>query len=140
MKEFILPIRVYYEDTDAGGIVYHANYIKFLERTRTEWLRELGFELTDLMQQYNLVIVVRRITIDYLRPALFNELLESTVQLTKLGKASMTLKQQVLRQGDILCSAVVKVAAINVVNMRPQAVPNTLFKALQEAVLIANSF
>jgi acyl-CoA thioester hydrolase len=132
MKEFALPIRIYYEDTDAGGIVYHANYLKFMERARMEWLRKLGFELTDLMQQYNLVIVVRRIAIDYLRPALFNEALDITVQLHKLGKASMTLQQQVVRQGDILCMAQVKLAAINVINMRPQPYPTTLFSALQE--------
>jgi acyl-CoA thioester hydrolase len=132
MKKFALPIRIYYEDTDAGGIVYHANYLKFMERTRMEWLRELGFELTDLMQQHNLVIVVRRIAIDYFKPALFNEALEVTVQLNKLGKASMTLQQQVIRQEDILCAAQVKLAAINVINMRPQPFPTVLFKTLQE--------
>ena len=132
MKEFALPARVYYEDTDAGGIVYHANYLKFMERARMEWLRELGFELTDLMQQHNLVIVVRRIAIDYLKPALFNEALKVTVQLNKLGKASMTLQQRVIRQEDILCTAQVKLAVINVVNMRPQSFPTVLFKTLTE--------
>jgi acyl-CoA thioester hydrolase len=132
MKEFALPIRIYYEDTDAGGIVYHANYLKFMERARMEWLRELGFELTDLMQQHNLVIVVRRIAIDYLKPALFNEALKVTVQLNKLGKASMTLQQRVIRQEDILCTAQVKLAVINVVNMRPQSFPTVLFKTLTE--------
>lgn len=134
MKEFALPIRIYYEDTDAGGIVYHANYIKFMERARMEWLRKLGFELTDLMQQHNLVIVVRKIAIDYLKPALFNEALEITVQLNKLGKASMTLQQQVIRQTDILCTAQVKLAVINVINMRPQPFPTVLFKTLQPEI------
>ncbi|NJO18273.1 MAG: tol-pal system-associated acyl-CoA thioesterase [Thioploca sp.] len=132
MKEFALPIRIYYEDTDAGGIVYHANYLKYMERARMEWLRKLGFELTDLMQQYNLVLVVRKIAIDYFKPALFNEALDVTVKLNKLGKASMTLQQQVVRQSDILCMAQVRIAAINVVNMRPQPYPATLFSALQE--------
>ncbi len=132
MKEFALPIRIYYEDTDAGGIVYHANYLKYMERARMEWLRKLGFELTDLMQQYNLVLVVRKIAIDYFKPALFNEALDVTVKLNKLGKASMTLQQQVVRQGNILCMAQVRIAAINVVNMRPQPYPATLFSALQK--------
>lgn len=132
MEKFTLPIRIYYEDTDAGGIVYHANYLKFMERARMEWLRELGFELTDLMQQHNLVLVIRRIAIDYFRPALFNEAVDVTVHLHKLGKASMTLQQQVIRSADILCTAQVKLAAINVVNMRPQPFSTVLFETLQE--------
>lgn len=132
MNEFVWPIRVYYEDTDAGGFVYHADYLKFMERARTEWLRDLGFEQTQLKQQYNLVFVVRQLSIDYLKPALFNDLLHITTGVTKMGKASMTLTQQVLREADILCSAVVKIAAINLVNQRPKPIPPDILEALRK--------
>ena len=130
MSEFVWPIRVYYEDTDAGGFVYHTNYLKFMERARTEWLRDLGFEQTQLKQQYNLVFVVRQLSIDYLKPALFNDLLHVTSKLT-IGKASMIFTQQVLREADILCRAVVKIAAINLVKQRPQPIPPEILKVLR---------
>ncbi|OQY56593.1 MAG: tol-pal system-associated acyl-CoA thioesterase [Candidatus Parabeggiatoa sp. nov. 2] len=131
MNEFIWPIRVYYEDTDAGGFVYHTNYLKFMERARTEWLRELGFEQTQLRAQYNLVFVVRQLSIDYLKTALFNDLLHINTSLTHMGKVRMTLTQQVLRDAEILCTAVVKIAAINVIKQRPQAIPPDILKALR---------
>jgi len=123
MKEFIWSIRVYYEDTDAAGIVYYANYLKFMERARTEWLRYLGFEQTQLKQQHNLIFVVRKISIDYLKPALFNDLLHIKTRLTRLGKISLTMTQEVLRDAEILCVAEVKLATINAINRRPQALP-----------------
>ena len=81
---FIWPVRVYYEDTDAGGVVYYANYLKFMERARTEWLRTLGFEQTTLLNDYGIKFVVRAVALEYLRPALFNDRLEITVQPTEV--------------------------------------------------------
>jgi acyl-CoA thioester hydrolase len=132
MNEFIWPIRVYHEDSDAAGIVYYANYLKFMERARTEWLRDMGFEQTQLKQQHNLIIVVRKISIDYLKPALFNDLLHIKTRIIQRGKASMTMAQEVLRDTEILCTAAVKVAAINVNNQRPQPFPPDILKALQK--------
>jgi acyl-CoA thioester hydrolase len=130
MNEFIWPVRVYYEDTDASGFVYHTNYLKFMERARTEWLRELGFEQTQLRAQYNLVFVVRQLSIDYLKTALFNDLLHIKTSLTQMGKVRFTLTQQVLRDAEILCTAVVKIAAINAIKPRPQPIPPDILKAL----------
>jgi acyl-CoA thioester hydrolase len=130
MKEFLWQLRVYHEDTDTGGIVYHANYLKFMERARTEWLRDLGFEQTQLKQQHNLIMVVRKMSIDYLKPALFNDLLHITARVTKMGKVSLTMTQQVLRDAEILCAADVKLAAINATNMRPKPLPSDIIKAL----------
>ncbi|MEN8216243.1 MAG: tol-pal system-associated acyl-CoA thioesterase [Pseudomonadota bacterium] len=132
MNEFIWPIRVYHEDSDAAGIVYYANYLKFMERARTEWLRDMGFEQTQLKQQHKLIIVVRKISIEYLKPALFNDLLHIKTRVTQRGKVSMTMAQQVLRDTEILCTAVVKVAALNVNNQRPQQFPPDILKALQK--------
>ncbi len=131
MKEFIWSVRVYYEDTDAAGVVYHANYLKFMERARTEWLREMGIEQTQLKQQYNCIFVMRQISIDFLKPALFNDLLDVSVSITQLGKASLTIAQQVLRDTDIICTAVAKVAAVNAVSLRPQKLSPNLLKALK---------
>ncbi len=130
MNNFIWPIRVYYEDTDMGGRVYYANYLKFMERARTELLRDKGIEQTQLKQQHNLIFVIRQVTIDYLKPAFFNDLLNVTVNMTKLGKASMTMVQQVLRESDILCQGTVKIAAIDVVSQRPKAIPLDIVKML----------
>jgi len=130
MNEFIWPVRVYYEDSDAGGVVYYANYLKFMERARTEWLREKGFEQTVLKQQYDLIIAVRKISIDYLKPALFDDLLTITVQISKIGKASMIMAQQVQREADIICTADVKLASLNAITLRPQAFPSDLFNVL----------
>ncbi len=130
MNDFIWPIRVYYEDTDAGGIVHHANYVKFLERTRLEWLRQYGIEQTQIIQQHNLIFVIRQLTIDYLKPAFLDDMLHITVNLSKLGKASMTITQQVLRDAEILCTATVKIALVNSVDKRPQLIPAELLKIL----------
>jgi len=131
MTEFIWPIRVYYEDTDAGGIVYYANYLKFLERTRTEWLRQQGIEQTQLKEQYNLIFVIRQLTINYLKPAILDDIIHITANLSKLGKASLTITQQVLRDKDILCTATLKIALVNSVDKRPQLIPAELLKILQ---------
>lgn len=132
MNDFIWPIRVYYEDSDAGGVVYYANYLKFMERARTEWLRNKGFEQTLLKQQYNLIIVVRKISIDYLKSAFFDDLLTITVRLSKMGKASLIMAQEVQREADIICTAEVKLASVNAVSLRPQAFPSDVFNVLNE--------
>lgn len=129
--EFIWPVRVYYEDTDSGGIVYYANYLKFIERARTEWLRQLGFEQTQLQQRDQTLFVVKRMTIDYFKPALFNDLLHITTTLTQLRKASMVLTQTVQRQTEDLCISVVQVACVNTITQKPHPFPPELFKVLQ---------
>lgn len=131
MNEFEFNIRVYYEDTDAIGMVYYANYLKFMERARTEWLRALGFEQPLLKAQYDFAIVVRHINVDYLKPALFDDLLTVKAQLHKLGKASMTISQEIQRDNEILSQGLIRVAGVNTKTMRPQAFPAVLLKELQ---------
>ncbi|HEY0338651.1 MAG TPA: YbgC/FadM family acyl-CoA thioesterase, partial [Burkholderiales bacterium] len=96
-EAFIWPVRVYYEDTDAGGVVYYANYLKFTERARTEWLRAAGFEQTDLAEAHGVIFVVRAFAIDYLKPARFNDTLQVSVELTKVGAGQIDLAQRVSR-------------------------------------------
>ena len=94
---FKIPIRVYYEDTDAGGVVYHSNYINYFERARTEWLRALGFEQDQLISEHKFAFVVQALDCEYLRPALFNDELFVTADIRALGKTSVVFKQQVIR-------------------------------------------
>ena len=131
MVEFSWPVRVYYEDTDAGGVVYYANYLKYMERARTEFLRKLGFELDRLASNENIVFIVRKVTIDYLKPAFLNELLNVNAKIIELRKASMLFQQVILNQQDeIICQAEVKVACINQTTMKPVTMPEFIISEL----------
>jgi acyl-CoA thioester hydrolase len=132
MSEFVWPVRVYYEDTDAGGVVYYANYLKFLERARTEWLRVLGFEQDRLMQEYGIIFAVRQVELGYHRPALFNELLEVSAKIAHRGRASLTFYQEVRRQEDqtLLCSGQIKIACIAGRTMRPTPIPSPVLEEI----------
>ncbi|MEZ5535038.1 MAG: tol-pal system-associated acyl-CoA thioesterase [Thiolinea sp.] len=135
-SEFILPVRVYYEDTDAGGVVYHSQYLNFMERARTEYLRELGYDQDTLAGELNVLFVVRNIQIDYLRPARFNDLLAVHTSVQKTARASVEFRQSVWRRaGDAvsaekLIQAVVKVACVNAVTFKPEAIPLSIKGAL----------
>jgi acyl-CoA thioester hydrolase len=107
------PVRVYYEDTDLAGIVYYANYLKFIERARSEWVRALGIDQKALQSAEGLVFAVRRVEADYLRPARFDDLLTVETALEVLGGARMTLSQRVLRGDEVLFTARVVLACID---------------------------
>lgn len=130
MKNFSYPIRVYYEDTDAGGVVYYANYLKFFERARTEMLRAMGFEQDQLKANEGIIFVVRSVQIDYLRSALFNELLQVSCTVTETKKASLTFEQHISRQNEVLCSGIIRIACLDANTMRPKAIPTYLFESL----------
>jgi acyl-CoA thioester hydrolase len=106
------PIRVYYEDTDAGGIVYYANYLKFAERARTEMLREAGFHHTAMMTGDGIMLAVRRVTADYLRPAKLDDMLDVTTCVTGLGAATVDLDQIIRRNAEELCRVTVTIACV----------------------------
>ena len=130
MKSFSFPVRVYYEDTDAGGVVYYANYLKFFERARTEMLRALGCEQDQLRANENILFVVRSVQVDYLRSALFNDLLEVSCNITELKKASLTFEQHITRQNEVLCNGVIRIACLDSNTMRPKAIPSYLIDSL----------
>ncbi len=112
-SRFELPVRVYYEDTDAAGVVYYANYLRYCERARTEWLREIGFEQQRLQAERGLVFVVRSVAADYLSPAWLDDALMVVSTLDKLGHASITFKQTVTRGGTPLFDAWIVVACVD---------------------------
>lgn len=128
MSEFQLPVRVYVEDTDAGGIVYYVNYLKFLERARTEWFRHQGFEKPALFRD-NLMFVVHSLGIDYRRPARLDDLLLATARVVRGGRTFFVMEQRVLRGDELLCAAEVKVACVNRDSMRPAAIPADVRRA-----------
>jgi acyl-CoA thioester hydrolase len=130
MSTFSIPVRVYYEDTDAGGVVYYANYLRFMERARTEWLRDLGFEQDELSRNEGVVFAVRSANVEFIKAARFNELLNVTVERVKHGKASLTLQQQVLRDDELVCSSEVRLACVDQVSFVPKAIPASIMKKL----------
>jgi acyl-CoA thioester hydrolase len=120
---FSIPIRVYYEDTDAGNVVYYANYLKFMERARTEWLRALGFEQDELLRRGGVLFAVRSARLEFLKPARFNDLLQATVQVNQRGKASITFSQEIRREELTLCEGEVKVACLDAATFAPRPIP-----------------
>ena len=123
MSDFVWPVRVYWEDTDAGGVVYYANYLKFLERARTEWLRSLGIEQPELAERDGVLFVVRRVEADYLKSARFNDALTVACRMLEVGRASLTIDQRVLRGEEILLEAKVKAACVKAGEFRPAKIP-----------------
>ena len=135
-NEFTLTLRVYYEDTDAGGVVYHSNYLNFMERARTELLRELGYDQDVLTAELGVLFVVRSIQLDYLKAARFNEELEVTASVSKLARASLIFQQDIWRRDkngcrtEHLTTASVKVACVEAQRFKPTAIPLPIKGAL----------
>jgi len=126
MREFEWPIRVYYEDTDSGGVVYHSNYLNFMERARTEWLRELGFEQDNIRTEYQLLFAVHSMQLIYKRPARFNDALLIRSRLQKASGASMQFEQNIYRGEELLCEASVRIACLDAESFRPKSIPNSI--------------
>ncbi len=125
-------MRVYYEDTDCAGIVYHASFLRFMERARTEWLRSLGFDLPVLRIEHQVLFTVSRLRIDYLQPAHFNDLLDVSVGLTRAGGASFLLDQRVWRTPrELLCRAEVRIACVDTTTLRPRPIPQVISTELK---------
>jgi acyl-CoA thioester hydrolase len=130
---FVLPIRIYYEDTDAGGVVYHANYLKLMDRARTEWLRALGFELDQLSEHDGVVFPVRSAKLEYLKPIHFNDLIEVTAQLVGRSRTSAVF-HQTIRQGELtLCEGEVRLVCVDIKSFTPRAWPERLAARLAGA-------
>lgn len=130
LAAFSVPVRVYYQDTDAGGVVFHGRYLSFFERARTEWLRHLGFDVRQLADQDGVLFIVRELRISYLRPAQIDDLLTVTVAIENLGRAQFTLDQRVQRGADLLVHGSVNLACVSVQGLRPARVPQRLYAAL----------
>ncbi len=129
-SEFHLAVRVYYEDTDAGGVVYHANYLRFMERARTEWLRERGYE-QDVLREQGFIFTVRSASLDFIRPARFNDLLDVSVTINNMRGASVTIQQTITGpSGEVVCEGEVRIACVDPTTLRPRPIPKNMFPEL----------
>lgn len=135
MKPFLWPVRVYYEDTDAGGVVFYANYLRYLERARTEWLRSHGFEQDELRTDYGIVFAVRAVDIKYLKPARFNEQLTVSVEKIQLKQASMAMQQSVFKldadKNELIVKATVNVVCLHSEKFSPSPIPKPIFEEIK---------
>lgn len=130
-QHFTLPVRVYYEDTDAGGVVYYANYLKFCERARTEWLRALGVSQQALIDEQGLAFVVRSVHADYLASARLDDALTIATRVAMLRRASILFEQQVMRGQELLFTTRVLLASIDLHRQKPVAIPASLHALLE---------
>ena len=130
MSDFTWPVRVYWEDTDAGGIVFYANYLKFFERARTEWLRAGGFGQQALREREGLIFVVTDTRVSYRKPARLDDLLEATVAVRSARPASLVIAQQALREGQALAEGEIRIGCVDAASFRPQRIPTHLLEAL----------
>ena len=130
-EEFSLPVRVYIEDTDAGGIVYYVNYLKFMERARTEFMRSLGFGKGAIFSR-DLIFVVKDVQVNYVQPAQLDDQLLATASVAQLGGASMVMNQSVIRDGTILASAEIKIASVDRHSLKPIRMPAEMVATVRE--------
>ena len=124
------PVRVYWEDTDAGGIVFYANYLKFFERARTEWLRAAGVEQHALREATGVIFVVAETALRYLAPARLDDLLTVTVEPQPAGRASLVVRQRALRGDTLLCEGEIRIGCVRAHDLKPQRLPDTVVAAI----------
>jgi acyl-CoA thioester hydrolase len=142
VREFSWPVRVYYEDTDSGGVVYYANYLKFMERARTEFLRSIGYEQDQLQQELGIIFAVHSANIQYKKPARFNDELNVVTSITSLGKVSIHFKQSVFLESSrhagsndgLLADAEIKIACLSAVRFTPQSMPASIFEKINKEI------
>ena len=127
---FDWQVRIYWEDTDAGGIVFYANYLKFFERARTEWLRHLGVEQHRLRQETGGMFVVSETQVKYHRPAVLDDVLRVTARLSQAGRASLLIAQQAWREDVLLCEGQIRIGWVNAQRMQPERIPSTILERL----------
>jgi len=133
---FSIPIRVYHEDTDAGGVVYYANYLKYIERARTEFLRAAGFDQTELGRTTGIQFVVRSAVLDFKTPARLDDQLDATCEVANCARVSLLFKQRITRRTKqalpaLLCAATIKIACVSTDTFRPSAIPDGLIDAIK---------
>ncbi len=130
-RQFSWQVRVYYEDTDSGGVVYHSNYLNFMERARTECLRSLGLEQTYLKDELNVIFVVHSLQMQFKKPAKFNDLLTISTEIEKVGHGSFDFLQKITENTQFLVSAQVKVACVSTHTFKPVAIPKSILLTME---------
>ncbi|WP_309267651.1 tol-pal system-associated acyl-CoA thioesterase [Azonexus sp.] len=128
---FTIPVRIYYEDTDAGGVVYYANYLKFFERCRTEWMRQAGYDQSALAAEAGVGFVARKASCEYLRPARLDDQLTVGLEVEKLTRVRVVFRQHVRRGDEELVTGAVEIACVDMASMRPAPIPQYLYQQLE---------
>ena len=131
IKTFSFPVRIYFEDTDSGGVVYHSNYLKFMERARTEWLRTVGIDQHHLKYHAHIMFVVHRIDIQYKLPARFNDDLVVKSELLEIGSSKIEFRQMIYRDEEMLIDANVDIACIDSEKFKPVRIPSTVKQTME---------
>lgn len=132
VQEFRWPVRVYYEDTDSGGVVYYANYLKFMERARTEWLRSLGFEQDRMAREDGIIFAVTEVEMKFRRPARFNDALTVSAQIIERRRVSLRFAQAVYRDTELLCEGRIQIASLDSVRFSPRPIPEALLREMPD--------
>jgi acyl-CoA thioester hydrolase len=130
---FSFPLRVYYENTDAGGVVYHAEYLKFLERARTEWLRHLGFTHQLLEKKFGVALILSQVAVDFVKPAKLDDAIAVGVEIESLGRVRVIFHQEIRREEEVLVRARITVACVSCGTMKPSEIPQEVRKKLEAA-------
>lgn len=130
---FTHPVRIYYQDTDTGGVVYHASYLNFMERARYEWLRELGFTVDTMIRSHQMIFLIRSLSIEYFKPAVLDDLLGVTVKVIEVGRSRITLQQQILREQSTLASATVHAVCVGSDTLKPISIPVPLRQKIENS-------
>jgi acyl-CoA thioester hydrolase len=125
---FSWPVRVYYQDTDAGGVVYHASYVNFMERARTEWLRTFGYSNAGMMTELGVMFVVRKLELNYLKPALLDDMLSITAEIKEIGRSRLNMIQTVMRGDELLSAGEVHLVCVTADSFKPVSVPDVMRK------------
>ncbi len=135
---FTIPVRIYYEDTDAGGVVYYSNYLKYLERCRTEWLRAVGHDQADLMRDPGIAFMVRTVSLEYFKPARLDEMLSVSLEVEKITKSQIFFRQHIRRANpdakngwDELVSGKIQIVCVNTALMKITSIPPVLRTQLE---------
>lgn len=128
--EFTIPIRVYYEDTDAVGIVYYGNYLRFMERCRTEWLRHIGFDIRSVTERFGVIFAVHSANLRFLKPARLSDLLFVSMAIERCGRASLQIRQRIRCGEEHLFHSVVKLAILDAIHFRPRPIPNEILEGI----------
>ncbi len=130
-QKFSLPVRVYYQDTDAGGVVYHATHLHFLERARYEWLRQLGYGVHEVLSTYRAQFMIRSLEIEYFKPAILDDLLQITVAVIDMGRSRISFSQEILCQETILVKATVRAVCVDTESLKPVRIPVPLRERIE---------
>jgi len=129
---FKTTIRVYYEDTDAGGIVYYANYLRFMERCRSDWLRDLGHDISAVNRRFGVFFAVRSTSVEYFKPARLSDLLIVTVAIHTLKRASLVVEQHIYRDDELICEGSIRLASLHSDSLDPAPIPELLLKDIKK--------